>query len=119
MFTESPSNPNFLASYPWLTYVWVISISALGGLVRYLQQFKQGRSGAFSLWELLGEIVTSAFVGILAFWLCKASGLDDLLTAAFVGVSGHMGARTVLLLERYLFPALEARLKRIFGHEKT
>lgn len=87
------------SSYELLTYLWVIALSAWGGIANYLRKVKEGRAEKFSFMEIIGEVVISAFVGILTFWLCELSGFPPLLTAAFVGVSGHMGSRAIGMLE--------------------
>ena len=51
--------------------------------------------------ELIGEIATSAFAGLITFWLCEAAQLDPLVTAALVGISGHMGSRALYQFERW------------------
>lgn len=58
--------------------------------------------------ELVGEVLTSAFAGILTFWLCEASDINPLVTAALVGISGHMGSRAIYHMETWA----EARFPR-------
>ncbi len=97
--TEVVKDPS---SYTWIAYMWVVCLSAWGGLVSYLRKVNSGALHKWSLTELVGEIVTSAFMGILTFWLCEWTNLPPLLTAAFVGVSGHMGSRGLFMLENYI-----------------
>jgi len=98
-------------SYTWLAYLWVVFLSVWGGVVSYVQKVKNGIIHRFSVTELVGELVTSAFMGVLTFWLCEWARLSPLLTAAFVGVSGHMGSRGLFLLEQ----ALRKRFDNIAG----
>lgn len=63
---------------------------------------KAGYVRPFNIAELLGELTTSAFAGMLTFWLCESTGISPLMTAAFVGISGHMGSRAVFCFEQYL-----------------
>lgn len=84
-----------------ITYAWVWGIAIMGGAVSYYQKVRKGHS-KYSIAEFVGEVVTSAFAGILTFYLCQASGMGQLLTAALVGVSGHMGSRALALLESVL-----------------
>lgn len=97
-------------SYTTLTYLWVFGLSAWGGLVSYSRKVKMGVTARFSLTELIGEIVTSAFAGVLTFWLCEAAGISPLLTAAFVGISGHMGSRLIFSLEQLAQEWLKRRV---------
>jgi NhaP-type Na+/H+ and K+/H+ antiporter len=89
-------------SYTFIAYVWVVLLSATGGLVSYMRKVKAGATHKFSMTELVGELVTSSFAGMLTFYVCEWSGLHPLLTAAFVGISGHMGSRSLFLLEKWL-----------------
>jgi NhaP-type Na+/H+ and K+/H+ antiporter len=90
------------STFDLITYAWVIFLSGLGGLVAFLRKIKEGHARAFNLLEFVGEIVTSAFTGIITFYLCESAHVDRLLTAALIGVSGHMGSRALFLIENYL-----------------
>lgn len=90
------------ASFSPLTYAWVVGLAIWGGVVSYIQRVRAGHISKFSITEAVGEIVTSGFVGVMTFWLCQSFSLNQLMTAAFVGVSGHMGARGIRLLEGVL-----------------
>lgn len=82
-------------SYSLLTYAWIITLSATGGIISYLKKAKK-----FSPLELMAEILTAGFVGVITFWLCEQALIDPLTTAALVGISGHMGSRALFMLER-------------------
>ena len=89
-------------SFQIFTYFWVLILAIWGGLVSYIQKVRSGQASRFNLTELIGDICTSGFVGLLTFWLCQAAHFNELLTAVFVGVSGHMGARAMLKFEAYM-----------------
>ncbi|CAB5079582.1 LydA-like holin [uncultured Caudovirales phage] len=89
-------------SYPLLTYAWVLGLSALGGFVSFMNKLKAGKTRAFNIAEFMGEIATSAFTGVITFWLCENAQFSPLITAALVGVSGHMGSRAIMLFEDFL-----------------
>lgn len=93
---KDPSN------YELITYAWVLGISMLGGIVSFLRKMRSGAARAFNIVEFIGEIVTSAFVGILTFYFCESAGISPVLTAAFVGISGHMGSRAIFMFEKKL-----------------
>ena len=86
-------------SYELITYGWVIALSCWGGVANYIRKVKAGQAEKFSVLEIVGEVVISGFTGVLTFWLCELSAFPPLLTAALVGVSGHMGSRAIALLE--------------------
>lgn len=94
---RGPFDPALLA-----TYLWVVGISVLGGVASFYVKVKRGQARAFNLAELVGEIVTSAVAGLITFWLCTSASLSPWLTAAFVGIAGHMGSRALFLLEKVL-----------------
>lgn len=88
-------------TYSLLTYVWVGGLSAWGGLVSFLRRTREGRVRPWNFVELVGELTTSAFAGIVTFWLCEAGGIAPLVTAALVAISGHMGSRALFHMERW------------------
>lgn len=95
-------------SYSLVTYLWVFLLAILGGIVNFMRKLQAGHARVFNLIEFIGEIVTSAFAGVITFWLCENAGFPALMTAAFVGVSGHMGSRAIFMIENWLkakFPA--------------
>lgn len=90
------------ANYSLITYVWVLLLSIWGGVVNFIQKVRRGESHRWSITELIGEIVIAGFAGIITFYLCEASGIDKLITAAMVGISGHMGSRAIFMMEKHL-----------------
>jgi hypothetical protein len=61
--------------------------------------------------SLVGELSTSALAGLLAFYVCEWAEVAPVLTAAFVGVAGHMGTRGIAVLETILQRWIEQRTK--------
>lgn len=84
------------------TYAAIVFVAAWGGVVSWIQNRKRGVARPFSFVELIGEITTASFCGLLACLLCQEAGLSIELTAAIAGVAGHMGSRGLFLLERAL-----------------
>lgn len=89
-------------SYPFFTYLWVIGISIAGGIVSFIRQLRNGTRKPHNLMELVGEVFTSAFVGVVTFWFCEASNISPLWTAVMVAVSGHMGTRAIYIGEKLI-----------------
>ena len=89
-------------SYSFITYAWVFGLSSLGGFVSFMNKVKTGHARAFNVAEFLGEIATSAFAGVITFWLCESSGIDKLISACLIAISGHMGSRAIMFFEDYL-----------------
>ncbi len=86
-------------TYGLLTYAWVIGISAAGGAVAFIRKWKAGHTRAFNVAEFIGECVTSAFAGVMTFYLCEWSNFSHIASAAMVGIAGHMGSRAINNLE--------------------
>lgn len=89
------------SSYSFATYVWVLGLSSLAGIVSFMRKVKRGRARSYSVAEFIGEVGASALAGVVTFWLCQNAGISQLLTAAFVGISGHMGSRALALFEEW------------------
>lgn len=89
-------------SYSLITYGWVFMLAIAGGVVNFMRKLQQGHARVFNLVEFIGEVVTSAFAGVITFWLCEHAQISGLVTAALVGVSGHMGSRALFTIEEYL-----------------
>lgn len=98
----TPEPPHSPLDFSWLTYAWVAFVSTIGGIVNFWQKLKAGNARPFNIVELLGEIATSGFVGLITFWVCQAQGMDQLVTAPLVGISAHMGTRAIWMLEQVL-----------------
>jgi len=88
--------------YTILTYSWVVILSMLGGASSFVLKLKEGKVRAFNITELIGDLVVSAFTGIITFYLCEFSGFEKTLTAALVGISGHMGGRAIHMFEKFM-----------------
>jgi hypothetical protein len=98
-------------TYSYITYAWVLGLACWGGTVNFITKIKTGTTRPFNITEFLGEIVTSAFSGVVTFYLCELSLTPPLMTAVFVAISGHMGTRLIFKLEQYL----EKRFKKLTG----
>lgn len=89
-------------NYSLVTYAWVVMWSVWGGMVSFYNKLKAGHVRAFNITELLGELCTSGFVGVITFWLCEQAEIQPLMSAALIGISGHMGSRALFMLEKFL-----------------
>ena len=90
------------STYSYIAYMWVIGLSMMGGVVSFMRKVREGIIPAFSITEFIGELVTSAFAGVVTFFLCEAAELDPMLSAAFIAIAGHMGSRAIFIFEKYL-----------------
>lgn len=100
-------------NYPLRQYGFVLAISLLGGFVAWYAKVRKGELVATNLSALVGELTTSALSGLLAFYICEYLNFAPVLTAAIVGVAGHMGTRAISWAEEWL----KKRADRLLGTE--
>ena len=82
--SDPPRSP---LSYSLREYGLILAIAMLGGFVRWYNAVRRGESAVYDLRILVGELFTSAFLGILTFWACEAMSVQPLVTAALAGIS--------------------------------
>lgn len=104
--SDPPRSP---LSYSLREYGLILAIAMLGGFLRLYNSVRRCESAFYDLRTLVGELFTSAFLGILTFWACEAVGVQPLVTAALAGMAGHTGVSGLLWAERVL--------KRFFEHK--
>lgn len=97
-------------NYTIITYVWIFILSMWGGVVSFFKKVRDGKTRASNIMEFLGELSTSAFVGLATFFMCEHASIDRLLTAVFVAISGHMGTKAVDLLEMFAEKVAKRRM---------
>ena len=107
--------PRSPLSYSLREYGLILAIAMLGGFVRWYNAVRRGESVAYDLRTLVGELFTSAFIGILVFWGCEAMGVQPLVTAALAGMAGPAGVSGLLWAER----AMKRFFERNYGVADT
>ena len=100
---KDPSN------YEFMTYLWVVGLSAWGSVVQVLRRATSDMPLAKKVQFIVAEIIISTFAGMVTFFLCEWSNLDKMLAAALIAISGHMGARAIILTETLLVKFVEGR----------
>jgi hypothetical protein len=88
-------------SYPLKQYAFMLGTALLGGLVSWYAKVRKGDIMPWSVSHLIGELSTSAFAGLIAFWVCEGLGFAPLVTASLVGIAGHMGTRAIQAFEDF------------------
>jgi len=86
-------------SYSYFVYLWVIALSAAGGVVSFANRATKGHVKWRDFAAVFAEIATAMFVGLITFWLCEWRELPGLLTPALTGISAHMGTRALFKWE--------------------
>lgn len=95
-------------SYGAWTYLWVILLSVLGGVVRVARELLANKIPPKKiLLTFIVEALTSAFSGLLTFFFCEAKGVPPMYAAILTGSAGWMGVRALTVIE-----ALYKTLKR-------
>lgn len=101
--TEAAAHqPQGLSAVPLFTYVWVFGVSLLGGIASFYRKMKDGHARPFNVNELAGECFISGFVGIVTFFACKWAEINEYGSAALIGITSHMGARGIFLVEQFV-----------------
>lgn len=85
--------------YSLREYGVILGIALLGGAAGWVQRVKKGEADA-SLPALVGELMISAFSGLIAFWVCESFEWSPLITAAVAGMAGHAGGTGIAWLEK-------------------
>lgn len=100
----------------WTLATWLLAIGMgfSGGAVNLWAKLKSRHPRAFNIFEVIGELFTSGFVGAGTFMAAYALGASEGISAGAAGIAGHMSTRLLFALER----AAEARLNAIVGGEK-
>lgn len=87
----------------WISNLWawvvLMVLAVWGGTANYVSRLKRSKQ-AFSVVELVGEWVISGFAGFMAALACIELGYSFAIAAAAAGVAGHMGGRSIYLLEQ-------------------
>ena len=107
--------PKSPLAYSLREYGLILAIAMLGGFVRWYNAVRRGESAAYDLRTLVGELGTSAFIGILTFWACEAMNVQPLVTAALAGMAGHAGVSGLLWAEK----VMKRFFERKYGVEPT
>jgi hypothetical protein len=90
-----------LTNYSLKHWGFILGMALLGGLVNWWGQVRRGEIPAAKISNLVGELATSAFAGLVCFFICEWANFPQLLTAAMTGIFGHMGTRGVSVLEKW------------------
>lgn len=117
---EKPPHPP--ASIDWasvLTWAWVVGLSLLGGFVSFYQKFRAGLVRAWNFTEFVGELATSALVGIITFKLCQWQGFNPDLAPALVGITSHMGSRALFKAEAKFSAWADAKFPPVKGDDNA
>ncbi|MGP1485642.1 MAG: phage holin family protein [Campylobacter sp.] len=80
-----------LIKYSPLAYVIILSIWA--GTAQTIRRVRKGEIKFFSLREWIGDIVISGFIGVVTYFFCRYSQMDEYLSAVCGNLGTHGGAK--------------------------
>lgn len=81
-----------------LTYGWIIVLSMFGGLVAFIRRLNQSKEPqplSVVFWRLAGELIISAFAGIITVLLCIYWEMPLVLIGVLAGIAGHLGGKAI------------------------
>ncbi|WP_333662837.1 phage holin family protein [Acinetobacter sp.] len=81
-----------------LTYGWIIALSMFGGLVAFIRRLNQAKEPqplSVVFWRLTGELIVSAFAGIITVLLCIYWEMPLVLIGVLAGIAGHLGGKAI------------------------
>lgn len=87
-------------SYTLREYGVILGIALMGGFAGWYRRVKRGDVEALNFAALVGELMISAFAGLLTFWVFEYFAFSPLITAAAAGMAGHAGGSGIAWMER-------------------
>lgn len=103
-------------TFHWLTYAWVVILSAWGGTVKFLNNLRESRrTRKEAVSEFIIGLITNTFVGVLTFYVCQAMAMDMLWSAVAISVNGYMGVKAIELFHE----SLQSKFPEIFGRRSN
>jgi hypothetical protein len=100
-----------------MALVWQLMLFALwamiGGAVSFYQKVKKKAARWMNIGELVGEMATSAFAGLVTGFLFDGLGANPMVTFAAVGVAGHAGGRALFWIEQKAQAWADAKINAI------
>lgn len=98
------------ATWDLLSVLVALGASFGGGFIRYREDMKMTKR--FRLGDFILDMITSCFVGFLAFWVCQDVLVQpEALCACAAGFAGNMGANVFQIL-------YQALRQRVLGGNK-
>ena len=80
--------------------LWALWLSMWGATAAYLQKIKDNGPKAFSFWTFLIETFTAGFIGLMTYLLCDYYGVDQRLSAVWIGINAYTGTRALHVIRK-------------------
>ncbi|MFP6820772.1 phage holin family protein [Acinetobacter sp.] len=81
-----------------ITYGWMIALAMFGGLVAFIRRLNQSKKPKplkEIFMRLFGELIISAFAGIITVLLCIYWDMPLVLIGVLAGMAGHLGGKAI------------------------
>lgn len=92
----------------WWSALLAFILATWGGAVSYLHRVARGKLRC-SFREFAIEIFTSAFAGMIVFFIAVSFGVPEWAAGALSGLGGHAGTRTIFLLQSILVKRVDGK----------
>lgn len=98
-----------IVAYFALDYVHVIILSLWAGIARYYQSCRQYGLDC-KIGEGIVEIITSIYVGVLAFFALEYLQTDRILSAVILSVAAYSGVDLLVLADKYMKKHIKTKI---------
>ncbi|EMB4943193.1 phage holin family protein [Acinetobacter baumannii] len=81
-----------------ITYGWMIALAMFGGLVSFIRRLNQSKDPKplkEIFMRLVGELIISAFAGVITVLLCIYWKMPLVLIGVLAGMAGHLGSKAI------------------------
>jgi hypothetical protein len=92
-------------SFDWIAALFAAFAALFGGVASYSRQIELGMTHTWSSAAL--HLFTSGFAGFLCWLGCLQLNVQVYITGVLAGLSGHMGAEFVRIIEHNLKQKME------------
>lgn len=79
-----------------ITYLWVIALSLLGGVVSYSQRLAHGKR--WNIIEALSVQLAAILSGLMVFFACSWQDINPMLTAMLISLASVNSSQAIRLL---------------------
>ncbi|MEI8208354.1 MAG: phage holin family protein [Methylococcales bacterium] len=96
---------------PFITGLWVFSLSLLSGVVTYANRICCGEVIKYPWLTFVRDVIYCQMAGLITYGLATSAGFDGFLAAALVSAGSHMGARLIIELETLILRSVNLSAK--------
>lgn len=98
---EFPKNPS-----DWMVLGLALLLAFWGGAIQYYSRWRRHGKGAVSYIELIADMASGGFSGLITFLICMLFGAPLILAVLLASIGGHLGTRSLFVFERKVLTRL-------------